>query len=480
MPKSIPKALSSAGYAGPNDAGPPGQAPCPEPGPALRAYSLVMRGAAPLAPLLLNLRARHGKEDPERRGERLGQASLTRPPGPLVWFHAASVGETNTILPLIDALKSRSPGLCMLLTTGTVTSAQLAKSRLAEDTIHQFSPLDAPQFVSAFLDHWRPDTAIFAESEIWPNLILELGARLTPLALVNGRLSERSFLRWRRRPGLSAPLFSQVQLALTNTEKTASRFAALGARQVRAVGNLKIDAPPPPADRLELERLRSITSTRPLILAASTHTGEDEIVIQAHRALAGAHQGLLTIVAPRHPDRGASIAELARRAGLQNLRRSAGGEPDPACEIYIADTIGELGLFYALSPVAFIGGSLVPLGGQNPIEAVKHDCAVVTGQFHENFADAYGALIAGTACIAIGSGGELAPALSRLLGDEAALLAMTARARQTIAAMGGALERTIAALQPLLPRSTHQGSDGPEGRCLSGKGPSGKGLVRAS
>ena len=419
----------------------------------LRAYRAVAAAATPLAPLLLWWRARGGKEDPARANERLGRPAIPRPAGPLLWFHAASVGETNAVLPLIAAINERAPDYTLLLTTGTVTSARLAQSQLPEGAIHQFAPLDIPRFVTAFLDHWRPNAACFAESEIWPNLVQELGRRGIPLALVNGRLSERSYRRWLGRPGMSQPLFGKFDIVLAHNEKTAERFSALGAPRVQAVGNLKADAPAPPVNAQDLDKLRSLTGKRPVLLAASIHPGEDQAVIDAHLALAKAHKGLLTIIAPRHPERGDALVQLAAAAGLSAAQRSKGGQPDETCALYVADTIGELGLFYTLAPVAFIGGSLIHHGGQNPFEAVKHHCAVVTGPSIENFADAYGALSAARGCVAIASAENLAPALDKLLGDKQEREVLDERANAALASMAGALERTLSALGPLISRS---------------------------
>src|SRR5262249_16511209 len=225
------------------------------PGMALKAYRTLTSLARPAAPALLSLRERRGKEEPARRAERLGRPSAERPPGHLAWFHAASIGETNAILPLIAALAEHRPQRSFLLTTGTVTSAKLAAQRLPPRAVHQYAPLDAPEYVRAFLDHGRPDLAVFTESEIWPNLILESSERGIPLALVNARMTKRSFRRWRSSPGLARPLFSRFALVLAQNEGLARRFASLGARAPIAAGNLKVDAPPPPVDDVHLNRL---------------------------------------------------------------------------------------------------------------------------------------------------------------------------------------------------------------------------------
>ena len=443
-----------------------------EPGARLKAYRAVTSLARPIAPLLLKLRERHGKEDPLRRNERLGRPSIARPAGRLAWFHAASVGETTAILPLISQLAELRPSLSFLLTTGTVTSAKLAAQRIGPRTIHQYAPLDAPQFVSGFLDHWRPDLAVFTESEIWPNLILESARRSVPLLLINARMTRRSFRRWRRNLGVAHPLFSRFKLVLAQNEGLVRRFSALGAPSVISVGNLKIDAPPPPVDALELERLRSALDGRSLLIAASTHDGEDTIIADAHRMLAANVPGLCTIIAPRHPERGAAIAEMLEGRGFKVARRSLGDLPGRTNDAYVVDTIGELGMLYKLGPVAFIGGSLVDRGGQNPIEAVRQGAVVLVGPHRQNFGDIYSALINNRGAIVVHSAQEIAGAASRLLSDEAELDGVRSRASAALTTISGALPRTIEALLKYLPveESRKEGLD--EGLD--------KGLARAS
>jgi 3-deoxy-D-manno-octulosonic-acid transferase len=317
---------------------------------------------------------------------------VPRPHGTLAWFHAASVGETNAILPLMSALAEQRPALSFLLTTGTVTSARLAAERLGPRAVHQYAPLDAPEYVRSFLDHWKPDLGVFTESEIWPNLILESAARNIPLALVNARMTKRSYRRWRRSPGIARPLFSRFSLVLTQNDALTRRFKTLGAAAASSAGNLKIDTPPPPVNVAELARLKPALDGRPLLIAASTHEGEDAIVAEAHRQLRRTLPDLCTIIAPRHPERGEAISELLKAQGLKAARRSLGALPERTCDAYIADTIGELGTLYKLAPVAFIGGSLVDRGGQNPIEAVRQGAAVITGPHWQNFSDTYRAV----------------------------------------------------------------------------------------
>jgi 3-deoxy-D-manno-octulosonic-acid transferase len=420
-------------------------------GLGLRAYRSLTGLAAPAAPLLLGLRERSGKEDAGRRRERMGEASRERPEGALVWLHAASVGEINAILPLIASLRASRPDLRVLVTTVTMTAAEIAARRLGPGDIHQYVPLDAPQFVRRFLDHWRPDLAVFAESEIWPNLILEAGQRGIPLALVNARMSQRSHGRWRRNARFARSLFSRFDIVLAQNERLARRFGELGSRRVEVAGNLKIDAPPPVADPAALEELRADLAGRPLLLAASTHAGEEEIVAGAHRRLAADLPGFATIIVPRHPGRGPEIAATMARLGLASGRRAQGGQGPRGLDVYIADTLGELGTFYALSPIAFVGGSLIEHGGQNPVEAVRHGAAVLTGPSRYNFLDAYDALLRRGGALEVTSAETLAETVRRLLGDERELARMRANATAALASLSGALARTVAALLPLLP-----------------------------
>jgi 3-deoxy-D-manno-octulosonic-acid transferase len=422
-----------------------------EPGLWLKSYRRLTSLARPAVPMLLGLRERRGKEEPARRGERLGQPSAPRPAGRLAWFHAASVGETIAILPLMSALAQARPSLSFLLTTGTVTSAKLAAQRLGPRAVHQYAPLDSQEYVRSFLDHWHPDLAVFTESEIWPNLILESSARAIPLALINARMTKRSFRRWRRNPAFARPLFSRFDLVLTQNEALARRFTTLGAPSAQPAGNLKVDAPPPPVDGAELDRLRAALSGRKLFIATSTHEGEEQIVADAHRELARSVPGLCTIIAPRHPERGGAIVEMLKGRGFKVARRSLGQLPDGTCDAYVADTIGELGMLYALAPVAFVGGSLIDRGGQNPIEAVRLGSGVLVGPYWQNFGDAYGVLIRNRGAIVVHSAAEMAEAARRLLSDETELGGMRGRAVAALATISGALPRTTEALLRFLP-----------------------------
>lgn len=417
----------------------------------LKTYRTAMTLLRPLAPVLLKVRERSGKEDPRRRGERLGVASTARPAGALCWIHAASIGETNAILPLMDALSAARPDLSFLLTTGTVTSAGLAERRLGPNALHQYVPLDAPQYAGRFLDHWKPDLAVFTESEIWPSLILETSARSIPMALVNGRLSHRSRRRWERNRTTAVPLFSRFNVILAQNERMALGFTGLGARTVIPAGNLKIDSPPPPVDDAELQRLRAALGSREVLVAASTHPGEEEEIAAAHRALVRKFEKLCTIIAPRHPERGTPLSEMLKNLGFRVAQRSLGELPDDRTDIYIADTIGELGTLYALAPLAYIGGSLVQRGGQNPIEAVRHGAAVLTGPNWQNFPDAYQALLQHKGAVEVQSGADLAEKVATLFENPVELQRMQSGAEQALATLSGALDITVEALLQYLP-----------------------------
>ncbi len=419
----------------------------------LAAYRAVTWAARPAAGLILRLRERRGKEDPDRKSERLGIPGLARPSGHVVWVHAASVGEANSVLPLVAALAERRPGITVLLTTGTVTSARSVARQLPAGTIHQYVPLDAPQLVARFLSHWQPSLAVFTEQEIWPNLIMETRARGIPLALVNARMSENSFARWQKRPALAKALFSSFSIVLAQSEAFAGRFAALGAEAARTAGNLKIDAPAPPVNSVEMAKLEAALGGRPRFVAASTHPGEEIIIAAAHRLLAARTPGFVTIIAPRHPERGPGLADTLKSQGFAVALRSQGEWPSTGTDIYIADTIGELGTFYAATPVAFIGGSLIARGGQNPIEAVRHNAAVLTGPHWTNFVEAYEALLARGGAAEVQSAEDIAARVAGLLADAAALETMRLEAQAALAELGGALERTLQALLPMLPAS---------------------------
>src|SRR5690242_9852879 len=412
----------------------------------LRFYRGLSSAMMPLAPALIRRRLKLGKEDPERIGERRGITRNTRPHGPLIWIHGASVGEVLAAVALIERL--RALNIRILLTSGTVTSAAIVAKRFPADVIHQYVPYDSPRYVARFLDHWRPSLALFIESDLWPNLILSSAARRLPMVLINGRMSQRSFPRWRRVAGTISALLEKFDICLAQSPTDAERFSTLGCRNVITTGNLKLDVSAPPADPAKLERLMSMTRGRPIVVAASTHPGEEEIAIETHRTLAGFFPGLLTVIVPRHPDRGNAITRTIAAAGLKFGLRSREELPTGAIDIYVADTMGELGLFYRLSEIVFMGGSLVEHGGQNPIEAVKLGAAIVHGPHVFNFADVYEALDGAGGARCADDAEALTRQLGELLADAAVRDRMVAASAQVVEELGGALERTLAALEP--------------------------------
>lgn len=413
-------------------------------------YRGLTSAGAPALQLWLQARQGRGKEDPARLGERMGIAGKARPPGAIVWIHAASVGESLSVLPLVTALRARWPGIGIVFTSGTVTSAQLLAERLPPGCIHQYAPVDVPAWIDRFLGHWRPGAVLWIESEFWPNTIAAIRRRSIPLALINARMSPRSFARWRlAAPVLRPPLDAFVP-CLAQDETIAARLVALGARDVRCLGNLKFDAAPLPADADELARLRGALGARPVWLAASIQPGEAPAIVAAHRALAGGHKGLITLVVPRHPQRGADIAEVARSAGLTAVRRSEGTLPAAGTDLYIGDTLGELGLFYRLARAVFIGGSLVAHGGQNALEAARLDGAIVFGPHMFNFPEVTTALLQTGGAEQIAGDGALAPAIDALLSNPGMAEARAAAARVVADSGRGTVDRVVTAIEPLL------------------------------
>jgi 3-deoxy-D-manno-octulosonic-acid transferase len=410
------------------------------------------RLAAPGLRLMLRLRLARGKELPGRLGERRGIDATPRPPGRLLWLHAASVGETTSILPVLPALLDAAPGLTVLFTTGTVTAAALLRQRLAPAqqgrVLHRFVPLDVPAWAARFLDHWRPDAAAFLESELWPNLLAACRARHIRMMLINARLSPRSFARWQRAPAFARALLGGFDRVQARGEADAERLRALGARRVEAPGDLKYAAPPLPADPVALARLQAGLAGRPVWLAASTHPGEEAVVFAVHRQLAARYPGLLTILAPRHPERGAAIA--AEAAPLPVTRRALGEAP-PSAGIWLADTLGELGLWYRLAPIAFVGRSLVPPGGgQNPLEPARLGCAVAVGPHTGNFLEPVALLRAADALEAVADAASLVRFVVAMLDDPRRRQAMGARAVAVVQRHGDLAEHTAAALLSLL------------------------------
>ena len=414
----------------------------------LSAYRLAGAAAYPLVGGYVAWRSTRGKEEAGRRRERYGFTGVARPRGPIVWMHAASVGETNAVIPLIERIVGY--GIGVVMTTGTVTSARVVRERLGDRVIHQYVPLDLKPAVSRFLSHWSPDLAIIAESEIWPMTILELGARRVPQVLVNGRLSDRSFAAWKKRNHLAEALLENLAHVVAQSDVDGERFAALGARPVTVSGNLKVDTDPPLVDRTCLAQLSGDIGTRPSWAAVSTHEGEEAIAADVHALLKKRHPDILTIIVPRHPERAETLLALFAEKGLKVARRSRGEPVTPDTDILLGDTIGEMGLYLRLTEIAFVGRSLVAEGGQNPLEPAMLDTAVLSGKNVQNFRDAYQQLIERGGARLVHDRDMLAGAVNFLLNNEGKRREMIVAGRAAVEDMRGALATTLRALEPYI------------------------------
>lgn len=406
----------------------------------LRSYHLVGSIIYPFMGPFLAMRARRGKEDRQRRYERYGYPSIAKPEGPLVWFHAASVGEALAVTPLVEYVSGL--GVNTILTTGTVTSAQIVKDRLPGQTFHQYVPLDLKPAVDRFLNHWKPDLAVFTESEIWPMTVMELKSRRIPQILVNARMSDRSFARWQNAPKLAQALFGNFSLVAAQSQLDAQRYKSLGARPVSITGNLKVDTDAPPCDEKEFSALKMQIGHRPTWVAASTHRGEEQAILAVHKDLVQKIPNILTVIVPRHPDRGDEVQEMIKKAGLSCSRRTAGQAITAETQIYLGDTIGEMGMYLRLGSVAFVGRSLKASGGQNPLEPALTGVAILSGQNVHNFREAYRCLLKLGGARLVRDEEMLAANVAYLITNAQARSKMVEGASQALVELRGALERT--------------------------------------
>lgn len=414
----------------------------------LALYRMVTFLGGPLIRLYLKRRVAAGKEDPARLGERLGIASIPRPLGKLVWIHGASVGEALSILPLIERIRATYAGWTVLVTTGTVTSAKLMAERLPAGVIHQYVPVDRVSYVRRFLEHWKPHLGLWMESEFWPNLVVETRASAVPMVVVNGRMSERSFAGWQKNRAMIWQLLRAFQRVLAQSDIDAERFSALGAKAVTMPGNLKFACAPLPVDADALTDAQTWIGERPHWLAASTHAGEEAIAGRAHLRLRDKIPGLLSIVVPRHPHRGEAVAEELSAMGLTVARRSLDEPVSAATDVYIADTMGEMGLFYRLCNVVFIGKTLSGGGGQNPIEPAQLDCALIFGPDMSNFAAVAETLMSAGAAVQVADADALSIQVERLLRDDASVGTMVQAASAVAETQAGVMDRVMVALAP--------------------------------
>jgi 3-deoxy-D-manno-octulosonic-acid transferase len=352
-------------------------------------YKIITILARPLIYLYVLIRKFRGKEDPKRYTERFGYHSLPRPDGTLILVHTASVGELISVLPLISELRLQKPAAYILVTTVTLSSARILQDRTKGDVqiLHQYLPVDEPVSITRFLSHWKPDLFLLVESEIWPNLLTHTKA-YCPMILVNARISNKSFARWHKYfLPLAKPLFALFDLILPQSLRDEERTIALGGQNVRFVGNLKYSAPPLAAPPEKLELVKQQIGERKTLLIASTHGGEEEIIAQIFIKLKEQYPDLLLIIAPRHTNRATEIIELLQTLQLTVAQRSAAQEITAQTDVYLADTLGELGIFYSLSSFAFIGGSLIPIGGHNPVEPIKCGCKPIMGPYTHSFTE---------------------------------------------------------------------------------------------
>lgn len=414
---------------------------------ALYLYRLAGSCLSPLIPFYLSVRAARGKEDPSRKKERMGRSSQPRPSGPLVWLHAASVGETLALVPLIDHILSLN--IQVLLTTGTVTSANLIENRFGSRIIHQYAPLDVKPAIRRFLDYWKPDLALVCESEIWPLRINGLARRHIPQVMINAHMSEKSFKSWQKRPALASHIFRQIDAAIGQSENDAEQYHSLGVKMVAVSGNLKADTAPIGNKEL-LTKYRSAIGDRPVWAAISTHEGEENIAAEVHAALKTRIPNLLTIIIPRHPERADAIVEQLVDKQLIVTRRSDNTLPSYGTDILLVDSIGEMGIFLRLAKVAFIGKSLTDKGGHNPLEPALIGSAIITGPHIENFKDTFAAFFQNKAAKMVEDATQLAVQVNTLLTHETVREEMIKAAYDTATNMSGALERTLKVLRPFI------------------------------
>jgi 3-deoxy-D-manno-octulosonic-acid transferase len=417
--------------------------------PALTLYRMGSAALEPLAPALLKRRAGRGKEDPARLHERLGRPTAPRPAGPLIWLHGASVGESLSLLPLVDALRRR-PGLNLLVTSGTATSAELLGRRLPEGALHQFVPVDTPGAAARFLTHWRPGLGVFVESELWPNLLLGARSRGVRLALVSARLSSGSLKGWLKAPAAARRLLGTFDLVLPQDDDTARRLGELGARDDGRL-NLKLVGDALPVDGALAAEIDAALGRRPVLLAASTHPGEELQVLEAFRPLAERHDRPVLILVPRHPARGEEVTAQSARL-FSTARRGAGARPGADTQVYVADTLGELGTWLSLCKACFVGGSLVPaIGGHNPMEPARLDRAAASGPHVENWRSVYDALAREGGVAFVQDAAELTGFWRKALDGHGSLCSQSEHARLFAKAQGGALDAAAGRLLALLP-----------------------------
>ncbi len=376
----------------------------------LRAYLMAAVVLGPVVRWHIRKRIGRGKEDAQRYREKFGEATAERPQGTLVWLHAVGVGEVLTLPALIRAMATKRPELNFLVTSSTLTAARAVAANLPDKTDHQYLPVDCLPFVHRFLDHWRPDLSVWAEQDIWPALVVESSRRSVPLAMVNGRMGQDSFAsKWRVR-SLFADLYTRFSVIEVQDEKSRSHMQQLGipAGSVLVRRSLKAGALPLWVDQNRLRQLSEQLSNRFIWLAASTHAVEEAKVFAAHRTVLETKPDGILILCPRDPKQGGSAYDTARSIGLSPQLQSLNPDIASNTNLFIADSIGELGLWYTLADQAFVGGSLEPVGGHNPYEPMRMNCAVIHGPHIANFAQDYATAHVAGAALQVSGTAELA------------------------------------------------------------------------
>lgn len=423
-------------------------------------YARLMEFLGPLLKVYLLKRRMRGKEDPRRFGEREGVASRPRPEGKLIWCHAASVGESISLLPLVQHFVKIYPDVHVLVTTGTVASADLIAKRLPARAFHQFMPVDRPSWVGRFLDHWKPDMVIWTESELWPAILEQIHIRKIPAALVNARMSEGSFRKWQIAPGLIREVLEAFDACLTQNPVEAERLEKLGARNVATAGNLKYAADMLPCNEGKLAELKKAVGERPAWLAVSTHQGEEQMMVEAHMRLKAKFPRLLTIIIPRHAQRGTEVVQMCRLKTVKISRRSSGVVPAADDDIYIADTMGELGVFFSAVPICCVGGSFVPVGGHNPIEPAHFGCAILYGPHMQNFKSVQADFEAAHAAISCKNLDDLCANLETFLASPETVATFGKSAREVAVSKRNVIDEIMRLLTPVLEHAGFSGGAG--------------------
>ncbi|MEB4590962.1 lipid IV(A) 3-deoxy-D-manno-octulosonic acid transferase [Candidatus Thiothrix sp. Deng01] len=417
-------------------------------------YSLLMYGLTPLFVLRLLWRSRANPAYRRRLGERFGFVPVAG--RPCIWLHAVSVGETIAARPLIGRLLQEYPQHPLLVTTTTPTGSDTVKRLFGEKVLHYYFPYDLPDALARFLNRMQPQLLVVMETEIWPNLYATCTQRRIPLLLANARLSARSTQGYARIASLVRETLAHAQVIATRDRQDSQRFQQLGARpeQLRVCGNIKFDLQVPDAALEQGRRLRSQWGgQRPVWVAASTHQGEDDIILRVFARLREQSPELLLVLVPRHPERFEAVAALCADSGLPVARRSAGGVFPPETAIVVGDSMGEMLLWYAAADVAFIGGSLVAHGGHNPLEAAAFGVPVVSGEHVHNFADIFPALCDVGGAVLVPDEAGLAAQLLVWLQDAAAQQCAGQAAKQFFQQNQGAVDCLIHAINTLMKTS---------------------------